>query len=194
MFFTPRFSSFQSIRKFYRTVTSMHNAKNIDWGIIAFPTYSWRVELDLQQGRLEGVRYSPRAVPSRRLLVCTAQLQRQLHATTRFLLNLGPHVVLSYMALLYLVAKPRPLLRAFDPKVSITFLFWAFLVGGPIQYTWYVRQQPYSTNDNRFLITSTFQFNSQEFLPSAISRIGFSIPTARRFSSNVANSRSRAFR
>ena len=31
------------------------------------------------------------------------------------------------------------------------------------------------------------------YLPSFLSRIGFSIPTARRFSSNVANSRSRAF-
>ena len=32
------------------------------------------------------------------------------------------------------------------------------------------------------------------YVPSFLSRIGFSIPTARRFSSNVANSRSRAFR
>ena len=32
------------------------------------------------------------------------------------------------------------------------------------------------------------------YLPSPLSRIGFSIPTARRLSSNVANSRSRAFR
>ena len=62
-----------------------------------------------------------------------------------------------------------------------------------------------------FIISFTFQLNSQEVLPSAIfwtsrghrchafsppvrvfifiSRIGFSIPTARRFSSNVASSR-----
>ena len=32
------------------------------------------------------------------------------------------------------------------------------------------------------------------YVPSFLSRIGFSIPTARRFSSNVANSRFRAFR
>ena len=32
------------------------------------------------------------------------------------------------------------------------------------------------------------------YVPSFLSRIGFSIPTARRFSWNVANSRSRAFR
>ena len=32
------------------------------------------------------------------------------------------------------------------------------------------------------------------YVPSFLSRIGFSIPTARRFSSNVANSRSRSFR
>ena len=32
------------------------------------------------------------------------------------------------------------------------------------------------------------------YVPSFLSRIGFSIPTARRFSSNVANPRSRAFR
>ena len=32
------------------------------------------------------------------------------------------------------------------------------------------------------------------YVPSFLSRIGFSIPTARRFSSNIANSRSRAFR
>ena len=32
------------------------------------------------------------------------------------------------------------------------------------------------------------------YAPSILSRIGFSIPTARRFSSNVANSSSRAFR
>ena len=35
---------------------------------------------------------------------------------------------------------------------------------------------------------------SPRYVPSFLSRIGFSIPTARRFSSNVANSRSRAFR
>ena len=35
---------------------------------------------------------------------------------------------------------------------------------------------------------------STRYLPSFLSRIGFSIPTARRFSSNVANSRSRPFR
>ena len=35
---------------------------------------------------------------------------------------------------------------------------------------------------------------SLRYVPSFLSRIGFSIPTARRFSSNVANSRSRAFR
>ena len=34
----------------------------------------------------------------------------------------------------------------------------------------------------------------RRYVPSLFSRIGFSIPTARRFSSNVANSRSRAFR
>ena len=33
-----------------------------------------------------------------------------------------------------------------------------------------------------------------QYVPSILSRVGFSIPTARRFSSNVANSRSRAFR
>ena len=33
-----------------------------------------------------------------------------------------------------------------------------------------------------------------QYVPWFLSRIGFSIPTARRFSSNVANSRSRAFR
>ena len=32
------------------------------------------------------------------------------------------------------------------------------------------------------------------YVPSILSRIGFSVPTARRFSSNVANSRSRAVR
>ena len=32
------------------------------------------------------------------------------------------------------------------------------------------------------------------YVPSFLSRIGFSVPIARRFSSNVANSRSRAFR
>ena len=32
------------------------------------------------------------------------------------------------------------------------------------------------------------------YVPSVLSRIGLSIPTALRFSSNVANSRSRAFR
>ena len=34
------------------------------WGIIAFPTCSWRVESGPQQGRLEAVRYSPRAIPT----------------------------------------------------------------------------------------------------------------------------------
>ena len=36
--------------------------------------------------------------------------------------------------------------------------------------------------------------SSPRFLPSILSRIGFRNPTARRFSSSVANSRSRAFR
>ena len=36
--------------------------------------------------------------------------------------------------------------------------------------------------------------SSPRYVPSFLSRIGFSIPTARRFSSNVANSRSRVFR
>ena len=35
------------------------------WGVISFPTCSWRMESGPQEGLLEVVRYSPRAVPTR---------------------------------------------------------------------------------------------------------------------------------
>ena len=46
------------------------------------------------------------------------------------------------------------------------------------------------TSDDSFI----YQLSLVVATATVSSRIGFSIPTARRFSSNVANSRSRAFR
>ena len=57
------------------------------WGVIAFPTCSRRVESGPQQGRLEAVRYSPRAVATR--LGRPAGLYRTTLAVTCMLLNVS---------------------------------------------------------------------------------------------------------
>ena len=54
------------------------------WGIIAFPTCSWRVESGPKQGRLEAVRYSLRPVPTR--LGWSARLYRTSSGNVMMLL------------------------------------------------------------------------------------------------------------
>ena len=49
-------------------------------------------------------------------------------------------------------------------------------------------------SSGQVVVTTGLVPSPPRYVPSSLSRIGFSIPTARRFSSNVANSRSRAFR
>ena len=66
---------------------------------------------------------------------------------------------------------------------DLHFYFRAQLVGGFNLSD--LLEKPWSEVPSRFPPDTCLQFSS---------RIGFSVPTARRFSSSVANSRSRAFR
>ena len=120
------------------------------WGITAIPTCSWRGESNLQQGRLEAVRYSPRAAPTclaRPARLCGTSLattscyvcSRHAQAphgsrTNGGYVSVCQYVALSYFAISSLVAKPRyPSqgdFRRFDPKVSIMFLLGIFLFAG----------------------------------------------------------------
>ena len=93
------------------------------WGITSIPSCSWRAESDLQQGRLEAVRYSPRAAPTRlarpaRLygttLVATSCYVSARHAqappgsrTHGGYVRVCQYVALSYFALSCLVTKRR---------------------------------------------------------------------------------------
>ena len=108
-----------------------------NWGIIAFPTCSWRVESDPQQECLEAVRYSPRAVPTRlgrpaRLSYRTTLAATSCYYSYTFLIE--PRRMLLLLILLFpiLGAKRRSLsyghFHRFDPKVSITFLLGTSLL------------------------------------------------------------------
>ena len=106
------------------------------WGITAFPTTcSWRVKSGPQQGRLETVRYSPGAVPTR--LGQLARLYRTTLSSGNFMLLrvYAPYWTSARVLLLYLYCSPKQALffRAtflVRPKKCITFLLGTFLLAG----------------------------------------------------------------
>ena len=75
--------------------------------------------------------------------------------------------------------------------VSRTFFFFQHHFSFPAQLT---RRRFYPQRSAGQAVVTGVIPSPPRYVPSFLSRIGFSIPAARRVSSNVANSRSRAFR
>ena len=98
-------------------------------------------------------------------------------------LDIGNGILQRVLGLTFLVCGSRPYWVIVALSSCDVVYFPAQLVGS---FTLSDRlDKPWSQVSSLLIPGTCLQF---------LSRIGFSIPTARRFSSNVANSRSRAFR
>ena len=88
----------------------------------------------------------------------------------------------------------RCLLYKLPFREFLLLLFLFFIIAFTLQLNSYDMIGDFTLSDLLDKPWSQVSSLLPRYVPSFLSRIGFSIPTARRFSSSVANSRSRAFR